>query len=107
MKYFSHVQSKNLCYFASGAFGTSGADYTTDTANTGGKHYHISGSQGITFEPGAGRFTVEETGIYQISLNHNDRDYDTAENNQKDWAEIILIDGKKVWVPLESIRPLK
>ena len=28
-------------------------------------------------------------------------------NNQKDWAEIILIDGKKGWVPLESIRPLK
>jgi|ETNmetMinimDraft_21_1059911.scaffolds.fasta_scaffold29324_2 tetratricopeptide (TPR) repeat protein len=40
-------------------------------------------------------FRVNEGSIADIS------------SNQKDWVEIILIDGKKGWVPMESIRPLK
>ena len=40
-------------------------------------------------------FQVNEGSIAEIS------------NNQKDWVEIILIDGKKGWVPSESIRTIK
>jgi SH3-like domain-containing protein len=37
----------------------------------------------------------------------NEGSFADIHQTQKDWVEIILIDGKKGWIPTESIRALK
>ncbi|MGY8787903.1 MAG: tetratricopeptide repeat protein [Fidelibacterota bacterium] len=51
----------------------------------------------------SGPFYGENTILFRI----NEGSRADLHQSQKDWVEIILIDGKKGWIPAESIRALK
>jgi len=51
----------------------------------------------------SGPFYGENTVLFRI----NEGSIADIHQSQKDWVEIILIDGKKGWIPSESIRVLK
>ena len=51
----------------------------------------------------SGPFYGENTVLFRI----NEGSRADIHQSQKDWVEIILIDGKKGWIPSESIRILK
>ena len=51
----------------------------------------------------SGPFYGENTLLFRI----NEGSFADIHQTQKDWVEIILIDGKKGWIPTESIRALK
>ena len=51
----------------------------------------------------SGPFYGENTLLFRI----NEGSFADIHQTQKDWVEIILIDGKKGWIPTESIRVLK
>ena len=51
----------------------------------------------------SGPFYGENTVLFRI----NEGSLADIKQSQKDWVEIILIDGKKGWIPSESIRTLK
>ena len=51
----------------------------------------------------SGPFYGNKTILFRI----NEGSIADVSNTQKDWTEIILIDGKKGWVPNESIRILR
>ena len=51
----------------------------------------------------SGPFYGNKTILFRI----NEGSIADVSNTQKDWTEIILIDGKKGWVPNESIRMIR
>ena len=51
----------------------------------------------------SGPFYGNKTILFRI----NEGSIADVSNTQNDWTEIILIDGKKGWVPNESIRMLR
>ena len=51
----------------------------------------------------SGPFYGENTVLFRI----NEGSIADIQKTQKNWMEIILIDGKKGWIPTQSIRTLK
>ena len=65
---------------------------------------NLDGPCGDTlFDAYSGPFYGNKTILFRI----NEGSIADVSNTQKDWTEIILIDGKKGWVPNESIRMLR
>jgi SH3-like domain-containing protein len=51
----------------------------------------------------SGPFYGENTVLFRI----NEGSIADIHQTQKDWVEIILMDGKKGWIPAESMRSIK